>query len=109
MTYCLFVINYLYVPFVEVTAPFSFRLFLQVTMEQHIYHGCFYKNADGTNKINKAGEKCLVPTDECFWKDPCDIKHGVKTRSRAKNEPRVTLKDLNRYYNEKLVNFWINK
>ena len=78
-------------------------------MEHCIYHGCFYKNADGTNKIIKAGEKSLVPTDECFWKDPCDVKHGVKTRSRAKNEPKVTLKDFNRYYDEKLVDFWINK
>ena len=78
-------------------------------MEQCIYHGCFYKNADGTNKVIKADEKCLVPTEECFWKDSCDVKHGVKTMSRAKNEPKVTLKNFNRYYDKKLVDFWINK
>ena len=78
-------------------------------MEQRIYHGCFYKNADGTNKIIKTGDECLVSTDECFWNDLCDVKHGVKTRSRAKNEPKVTLKNFNRYYDEKLVEFLINK
>ena len=109
MTYCSFSINYFDVPFVETAALFSFGLFFQVTMEQHIYHGCFYENVDGTNKIIKTGDKCLVPTDECFWKDPCDVKQGVKTRSCAKNELRVTLKDFNRYYDEKLVDFWTNK
>ena len=64
MTHCLFLINYLNVPFVE-AAVISFGLFLQVTMEQR-------KNADGTNKIINAGEKCLTPTNECFWKDPCE-------------------------------------
>ena len=74
-------------------------------MEQHIYHGCFYKNADGKNKIIKTDDKCLVPTDECFWKDPCEVKHGVKTKTRVKNESRVTLKSFNRYYDERLVDF----
>ena len=26
-----------------------------------IYHGCFNKNKDGTNKLIKKGEKCLKP------------------------------------------------
>ena len=97
------------VPFVETAAPFSFGLFFRVIMERRIYHGCFYKNADGTNKIIAAGNKRLAPTDECFWKDTCDVKHGVKRRSRAKNERRVTLRDFNCYHDEKLVDFWINK
>ena len=46
-----------------------------------IYHGCFYKNADGTNKVIAAGELCLTPTKKCFWKDPSHVKNGVKTRS----------------------------
>ena len=78
-------------------------------MGQRIYHSCFHKNADGTNKIIKTGDKCLIPMNECFWKDPCDVKHRVKTRSHAKNEPRVTLKDFNRYYDEKSVGLWLNK
>ena len=109
MTHCLFLINYLNVPFVETAALISLGLFLQVMMEQCIYHGCFFKNADGTNKIIRASEECSVPTDECFWKDPCDLKNGVKTRSRAKNEPGVTFRDFNRHLDEKIVNFWINE
>ena len=109
MTYCSFLINCFDVPFVEAADLFSFGLFFQLAMEQCIYRGCFYKNANGTNKIIIIGDKCLVPTDECLWKDPCDVKQGVKTRSRAKNQPRVTLKDLNCYYDEELVEFWINK
>ena len=55
-----------------------------------IYHGCFYENADGTNKIIAAGERCFTPTDKCFWKDLNDAKHGVKTTSRANNEPNIS-------------------
>ena len=32
------------------------------------------KNTNGTNKIIGPGEKFLVPTGKCFWKDPEDIK-----------------------------------
>ena len=32
------------------------------------------KNADGTNKLIGPGEKSLIPTNKCFWKDPEDIK-----------------------------------
>ena len=39
-----------------------------------IYHGCMTKNADGSNRIIGPAQKCLVPTDKCFWKDPEDIK-----------------------------------
>ena len=34
-----------------------------------MFVSCMFKNADGTNRIIMAGEKCLVPTDKCFWKD----------------------------------------
>ena len=63
----------------------------------HISHGCFLKNLDGTNKIIAAGEKCLVETGKCFWKDSSDIKRGIKTRSRAKNEPTASYEDYDRY------------
>ena len=49
------------------------------------------KNADGTNKSN-AGEKWLVSTGKCFWKDPQDIKNcEVKTQSCSKKEPTVSI------------------
>ena len=54
-----------------------------------IYHGCFYKNADGTSKVNTAGELYLKPAKKCFWRDHSNVEDGVKTRSRAKSEPTV--------------------
>ena len=52
-----------------------------------IYHGCFTKNVDGTNKILLAGERCLCPTAKPLWKFPEDIENvGVKTRSQTKRE-----------------------
>ena len=31
-----------------------------------MYHGCFPRNADGTNRIIEKGTKCISPTYECF-------------------------------------------
>lgn len=64
----------------------------QVAKKKHIYHDCFYKNADGTNRIIATNKKCVTPTSKCFWKDPNDVEHGEKTSSRANSE-RV-----NRYF-----------
>ena len=49
-----------------------------------IYHGCFRKNANGTNRIIVNKENCLVPTSRAFWKYIEDIPAGVKTRSQYK-------------------------
>ena len=62
-----------------------------------IYHGCFTKNADGTNKLTGPREKCLTPTAQCFWKDPKDVHSGVKTRSQSANQLTVSTED-NEYY-----------
>ena len=62
-----------------------------------IYHSCFYKNPDGKNKIIVAGERCFVPTNKCFWKDPNDVKHGLKTKSRAHNKPTISLQAFDKY------------
>ena len=67
-----------------------------------IYHGSMTKNADGINKLIGPDGKCLVATDEYFWKDPKDIKHcRVKTRSCIKTEPTVTIKDYNTYIHQR--------
>ena len=59
-----------------------------------IYHGCMTKNTDGSNRLIGPGKKCLVQTDECFWKDPRDIRSCmVKTRSCTRTEPTVSMKD----------------
>ena len=72
-----------------ITEHFFFSFFTCFVNIDKICHGCFYKNADGTNKIIVAGEQCLTSTAEYFWKDPNDVKHGVKTRSRANSEPTI--------------------
>ena len=55
-----------------------------------LYHGCYYKNADGTNRIVASGKYCLLRMKKCFWKVPCNIRSGMKTRSRAISEPNVS-------------------
>ena len=49
-----------------------------------IYHGCFNRNKDGTNKLLKKGEKCLASTQLPFWKCPWDVPNGVMTRLQEK-------------------------
>ena len=55
------------------------------------------------------GEKCLTPTDKCFWKDPQDIRScGVKTRSRTKKELTVSIQDYINYFDQReWINQWI--
>ena len=74
-----------------------------------IYHGCFTKNADGTNKLIGPGEKCLTPTAQCFWKDPKDVRSRVKTRSQSANQPTVSTEDYE-YYFQKMqrIEQWIS-
>ena len=74
-----------------------------------IYHGCFTKNADGTNKLIGPGEKCLTPTAQCFWKDPKDVRSGVKTRSQSANQPTVSTEDYEYYFQKKQrIEQWIS-
>ena len=52
-------------------------------MDQNkIFHGCFNKNRDGTNRVIAPGEKCITPASEPFWKYPEDIFASVRTRSQ---------------------------
>ena len=63
-----------------------------------IYHSCFTKNADGTNKLIGPGEKCLTPTAQSFWKDPKDVHSGVKTHSQLANQLTVSTEDYEYYF-----------
>ena len=66
----------------------------------NIYHGRMAKNTHGTNRIIGPGEKCLVPTDKWFWKDPEDIKScGVKTGSHTKKERTVNNQAIDNTFN----------
>ena len=76
-----------------------------------IYHGCFTKNADGTNKIILAGERFFYPISRPFWKFPEDILDlGVKTCSQTKKEQQcVTKETYDQYFdNKKQFYRWIN-
>ena len=66
-----------------------------------IYHGCMTKNADSTNKLIGPGEKCVTPTAQCFWKDPQDVRSGVKTRSQSVKQPTVSTEDYDYYFRNK--------
>ena len=66
-----------------------------------IYHGCFMKNAGGTNKLIGPGEKCLTPIAQCFWRDSKDVCSGVKTRSQLTNQPTVSTEDYEYYFEKK--------
>ena len=58
-------------------------------MMANIYHGCFRKNIDETNRIIANGENCLVPTSRAFWKYIEDIPPGVKTCSQYEKQKVV--------------------
>ena len=74
-----------------------------------IYHGCFTKNADGTNKPIGPGEKCLTPTAQCFQKDPKDVRSGVRTCSQLDNQPTVTIEVYQYYFQKKeCIQRWIS-
>ena len=74
-----------------------------------IYHGCFTKNVDGTNKIILAGDRCLCPTAKPFWKFPEEFENGVKTRSQTKKKHQlVTKKAYDEHFeNKERIHRWI--
>ena len=51
-----------------------------------VFHGCFKKNKDGTNRIIGRAEKCLTQTNCPFWKYPEDINVSVRTPSQEKKQ-----------------------
>ena len=66
-----------------------------------IYHGCFTKNADGTNRIIGLHQKCVIPTNRPFWKDPEDIHSPIKTRNQYANQSLVSIRDYRYYFQKK--------
>ena len=67
-----------------------------------IYHGCFRKNTNDTNRIIAPNELCLVPTAKPFSKYNEDIPStGVKTRSQHNKQPLVTSEAFDNYFRNK--------
>ena len=90
---------------------FIFLFYLRIKITNQIYHGCFTKNADGTNRIIPVGERYLCLTSQPFWKFPEDILDlGVKTRSQTKKKQQcVTKETYDQYFdNKKRFHQWIS-
>ena len=68
-----------------------------------IYHGCFTKNRDGTNRITEKHKACLIPTNNPFSKYSEDTPSGVKTRSQEKIDKLVKKGEYNRYFKQKNI------
>ena len=66
-----------------------------------LWHGCYYEIADGTNRIIASGENCLLRTNKCFWKAPCDVASVVKAKSHAKSKLTVSFQAVDTYYKRK--------
>ena len=73
-----------------------------------IYHKCFNKNKDRTNKLIKKGEKCLTPTYSPFWKSPWDFPNGVRTCSQEKKQKKITTKKFIKcFQNIENIQWWL--
>lgn len=66
------------------------------------YHGCATRYSDGTNEIIEKGEKCLIPTNKCFWKDPIDVLNAVITRFQLLNQSIAHWKTIHRYFEQSI-------
>ena len=76
---------------------------------EKIFHGCFTKNKDGTNRLIKKGERCLVPTSNPFWNNPEDIEScSANTRSQGKNQKKVTKREYDKYFKQKDIQRWLD-
>lgn len=59
-----------------------------------VFHSCFNKNKDGTNKLIEKGKGCVTPTNNLIWKCPLDVPNGVRTRSQERHKKKPNLEYL---------------
>ena len=79
-----------------------------IQKSEQIYHGCFTKNRDGTNKLIEKGKACITPTNNPFWKYPEDVHSGVRTRLQEKNQKKVkSREDYDKYFKQKDIQRWL--
>ena len=62
-----------------------------------VFHGCWRKNQDGTNRLTEKGKRCLTPTSYPFWKRIEDIPIGIRTRSQEQKQKTANRGQYNRY------------
>ena len=72
---------------------------------EKLYHECFTKIFDGTNRLIRKGERYLIPINEPFWKYPEDITVNTKTCSEEKEQRQVKKRDHDKYFKEKEKQF----
>ena len=66
-----------------------------------IYHGCPQGYKVGLQVLTKKDEKCLIPTADCFWKDPHDVINCVKRRLQTEKQKIIGWKSMMNYFNRK--------
>ena len=74
-----------------------------------VYHGCFKRNIDGTNRLIKKGDVCSRPTNIQFWMSTQDIINSVKTRSQERNQKDVKKVDFDEYFIKKNIGKQLKK
>ena len=79
----------------------------KIQKTERIFHGCFTKNRDGTNRLIEKGKACITPTNNPFWKYPGDVHSGVRTRSQEKNQKKVKSRDYDKYFKQKDIQRWL--
>ena len=73
-----------------------------------VFHGCFKKNKDGTNKLIEKGKGCICATSKPFWKYPWDVLDGVRTPTQEKQEKKVKRRDYDKYFqNIDNIQWWL--
>ena len=74
-----------------------------------IYHGCFNRNKDGTNKLLKKEKNVLHRHNFLFWKCPWDVPNGFMTRSQEKQkQKKITIEKFNKYFqNNENIQRWL--
>ena len=74
-----------------------------------VYHGCFKRNIDGTNRLIKKGDVCSRPTNIQFWMSTQDIINSVKTRSQERNQKDVKKVEFDEYFIKKPIDEQLKK
>ena len=66
-----------------------------------IYPSCTKEYSDGLHIVIKKDEKCLIPTTDCFWKDPHDVINIVKTCSQTEKQKIIGWESMMNYFSRK--------
>ena len=56
---------------------------------------------DGSHVLIKKDKKGLIPTTNCFWKDPHDVINCIKTRSQTEKQKIMGWKSMMNHFNRK--------